>query len=108
MKANSPAEIKSLLDAGGLSVVGFFSDKITMSKIFEAQLDALADRWTAIPFAKVDAGEQPGLVKKYRVRSLPTTIVFADGKPEATIVGMLTIASLREVIARVEGKRRPA
>lgn len=49
-------------------------------------------------FAKVDADEQPELIKEYRIENLPTVMVFKDGKLARTEVGELKDKEARELL----------
>ena len=49
-------------------------------------------------FAKVDADEQPDLIKEYRVENLPTIMVFKEGKLVRTEVGELKDKEARELL----------
>ena len=40
-----------------------------------------------VKVGKVNVDEQPNLASKYGIASIPTVIVFKNGKPEKTLVG---------------------
>ena len=40
-----------------------------------------------VEFAKLNIDENPMTTARYGVLSIPTTIVFAEGEPKATVVG---------------------
>jgi len=106
MEPTSPAEFAKLVASGQLVVAGFFCDSVATSKIFEAQLDHIRDRYTDCAFVKIDAANNPDLVRKYKIRALPTTLVFFDKKKEATIVGILSAAAIHDVLNRIEKNRQ--
>ena len=41
-----------------------------------------------VKVGKVNVDEQPNLASKYGIASIPTVIVFKNGKPEKTFVGL--------------------
>ena len=41
-----------------------------------------------VKVGKVNVDEQPNLASKYGIASIPTVIVFKNGKPEKTLVGL--------------------
>ena len=51
-------------------------------------LDQIAqEREGEVEIAKVNIDEQPALAQRYGVMSIPTIILFKDGKPAAAAVG---------------------
>lgn len=49
-------------------------------------------------FAKVDADEQPELIKTHKIENLPTLMVFKDGELKRTEVGELKENEIRELL----------
>ena len=47
---------------------------------------------------KVDVDEQPGLAQKFQVMSIPTLIVFKDGKEATRIVGLTSKDNLKKLM----------
>ena len=47
-----------------------------------------------VKFVKLNTDENPGIASKYGIRSIPTMILFKDGKPVATKVGALSKSQL--------------
>ncbi len=50
-------------------------------------LDEIASEQDQLRIAKVDIDQYPSLARDFDVQSIPTMIVFKDGKPAAKIVG---------------------
>ncbi len=48
-----------------------------------------------VSFGKVNVDENPKIANKYGIKSIPTLIVFKDGKPVSTIVGFRQKAELK-------------
>jgi thioredoxin 1 len=63
-------------------------------------LDAMADdvAGTAV-IGKINVDDEPGLAARFGVRSIPTLIVFRDGKPAKQFVGVQTAAALKAAMA---------
>jgi thioredoxin 1 len=51
--------------------------------------DVAAEQAGKLLVAKVDADENPGLVRRYGTLSLPSLLVFVDGVEKARIVGVV-------------------
>ena len=50
-----------------------------------------------VKVAKVNVDEQPGLAMQFRVASIPTLVMFKDGKPTATAVGVRPKSQIEEM-----------
>ncbi|MDD3646800.1 MAG: thioredoxin [Candidatus Gracilibacteria bacterium] len=48
--------------------------------------------------AKVNVDENPALAAQFRVMSIPTMIIFKDGKPVEQIVGVRQVSELKEIL----------
>lgn len=62
-----------------------------MAPVFER---AAAELEPHIRLAKVNTEEQPGLAARYGIRSIPTLILFKDGREAARIAGALDLQNL--------------
>jgi thioredoxin 1 len=57
----------------------------------------LADEYAGrAGFAKVNVDENPKVATEYGIRSIPTLLLFKDGKPMTQIVGLRTKADLKK------------
>ena len=58
-------------------------------KSLEPLLQHLAEEWEGkVSLAKLDVDENPGLVMKYQVMSVPTTILFVGGEARQILRGL--------------------
>ena len=65
-------------------------------------VDELAGEYAGrVGFAKVNVDENPKVATDYGVRSIPTLLIFKDGKPVAQIVGMRPKAELKKQLDSV-------
>ncbi len=51
-----------------------------------------------VKVGKVNVDEQPNLASKYGIASIPTVIVFKNGKPEKTSVGLRSKNEIENMI----------
>jgi thioredoxin 1 len=66
-------------------------------------LDQIAqEREGELEVAKVNIDEQPALAQRYGVMSIPTIILFKDGKPAAAAVGAQPKGMLEKNLGLVE------
>lgn len=61
-------------------------------------IEELAEERTDVKVAKIDIDQEADLAMKYRVMSIPTLMVFKDGQPAATAVGVQTKDTLLQML----------
>jgi thioredoxin len=69
-------------------------------RAFGPLVEAAAEEHPEISFGKVDVDSAPALAGKYGVRSVPTLLLFKEGKPVAQSSGLLTKDKLVEFIQK--------
>jgi thioredoxin len=68
-------------------------------KAMAPALEAFAERRSnELPVLKVDIDAAPGLANRYGIRSVPTLMLFRDGKPVATQPGMMSESQLASFV----------
>ncbi len=65
--------------------------------------DVAAERSKTARFVKVDADLQQNLAAKYQIRSLPTIMVFKDGKMIDTMNGALPKTAFNQWLTKIIG-----
>ena len=78
---------EKVLEAKGKVLVDFFAKWCGPCRMLEPLLDQIEQECDT-PMYKVDTDECTELAKSYDVTSLPTVLVFEDGKVIATEVGI--------------------
>ncbi len=69
-------------------IVDFWADWCGPCHVVSPILDRIADeRADELRLVKVNIDEEPGLARRYGVMSIPTIVLFKDGKPAAAAVG---------------------
>ena len=95
-KANFEETIKS-----GVTLVDFWAEWCgpcqMMLPILEQFSDKMGDKMTV---AKVNVDENPEIAGQFRVMSIPTLIVFKDGEPVETMVGVQQTDQLEAVCSK--------
>jgi len=69
-----------VLDAKGIVFVDFFATWCGPCKMTAPIIDQLAEEYTDIKFVKVDVDQSGELATEYSIFSIPTFIIFKDGK----------------------------
>lgn len=72
----------------GVVVVDFFAEWCGPCKMLAPVLDNLNEEMgEKVKFMKVDIDRDMNLAEQFRISSVPTMLVFKDGKPVDTIMG---------------------
>ena len=81
----------------GLVVVDFYADWCGPCQMLAPVLEEL-DKETSIKIVKINVDEIPDLARQFRVMSIPTLMLFKDGKFSKKELGFMPIERLREFI----------
>ncbi len=82
-----------------LVLVDFWASWCMPCRMLSPTIDQLTEEYKGKVFiGKVDIDAHPGLAEKYDVRSIPTLIIFKNGKAVNTIVGAVPKASIKAVL----------
>ena len=73
--------------ANGTTLVDFYADWCGPCRMVSPIVDEIAEEIMDITVGKVNVDDENALAMKYGVMSIPTLIVFKDGKEAARIVG---------------------
>ena len=73
--------------ANGTALVDFYADWCGPCRMVSPIVDEIAEERRDITVGKVNVDDENALAMRYGVMSIPTLIVFKDGKEKARIVG---------------------
>ena len=73
--------------ASGTALVDFYADWCGPCRMVSPIVDEIAEERRDITVGKVNVDDENALAMKYGVMSIPTLLVFKDGKETARIVG---------------------
>ena len=80
--------------ANGTTLVDFYADWCGPCRMVSPIVDEIAEERRDITVGKVNVDDENALAMKYGVMSIPTLIVFKDGKEAARIVGVRPKAAI--------------
>lgn len=91
---SSEAEFAQVVAASTATLVEFTGPNCTICKRLEPMIDTAAKRASHVAVVKVDASELTGIAEQHAIRSVPTLILFRDGKALDRKTGFATAAEL--------------
>ncbi len=84
-------------------IVDFWADWCGPCHMVSPILDQIADeRADELRLVKVNIDEEPGLASRYGVMSIPTIVLFKDGKPAAAALGAQPKRTLERALGLAE------
>lgn len=78
----------------GTALVDFYADWCGPCRTLSFVLDRISEERRDVSVCKVNVDDEGELSAKYNVMSIPTLIVFEDGKEKSRIVGSKTKAEI--------------
>ena len=98
VKHLSDADFKASV-ATGATLVDFWAPWCGPCKAIGPVLDELAGEYDGkLAIAKVNVDEQPATAEAFGIMSIPTMILFKDGKPVGKLVGALPKAQIKKFL----------
>lgn len=84
-------------------LVDFYADWCGPCKMMAPVMEVLSEQMDTnkIKFAKINIDDNSSIAASYRVMSIPTFIVFKDGKAEATYMGAMSQNELKDKLEQV-------
>jgi thioredoxin 1 len=94
-------ELESILTSSSLVAIDCFATWCGPCQVISPLIDRLAqDYEDRARVVKLDLDRNKEFVKKFGVRSLPSVIIFKEGEPMETIVGVAPYEAFSQAIDR--------
>ena len=85
----------------GISLVKFAAAWCAPCKTVGTTIKRVQPEFTSVNFHEVDVDDHPNLAKDYKIRSVPTVIVFRNGEEITRLIGNLKVDALRKALRDV-------
>ncbi len=83
----------------GIHLVDFYADWCGPCKVMAENLKNIEDK---IDIIKINTDKNPKLVFKYRIMSIPTIIIFNNGKVTEELVGVHNTNEILELLDKIK------
>ena len=94
---------KEVLEDRGVVFIDYYATWCAPCRVTSPIIDELSNEITNIKFLKVDVDKNPELAQQYSIFSIPTFMIFKDGKPVAQFVGAMGKEGFLNEIKKVTG-----
>jgi thioredoxin 1 len=89
----------SVLESKAPTVVDFYADWCGPCKVVSPVIESLSQEYNGrVSFVKVDTDANQNLAMRYNIMSIPTVIIFRDGKIVDKIIGAVPAQVYRQKI----------
>lgn len=93
---------QDVLERDPVVVVDFYADWCGPCRIVAPIMEKLATEYDGkAKFTKLDVDDSPSIANQFGIMSIPTLIVFKNGKPAEKFVGAAPAQHYRDIIERV-------
>ena len=89
---------KEVLENKGTVLVDFWAPWCMPCRMLSPVVDAVGEEVTGAKVAKINVDEQESLAARFDVMSIPTLIVFKDGKEVKRSVGVVSKDAIKEML----------
>ena len=86
----------------GLVLVDFYADWCGPCKMLTPILEDLSNEREDVLFAKINVDEFPDIAAVFKITTIPTMLIFNNGKPIANSIGFQPKNSIERILNAIE------
>ncbi|AAY79471.1 thioredoxin [Sulfolobus acidocaldarius] len=98
------SNFNSFVESHKIAVVDFWAEWCAPCFVLSPIIEELASEYTQIGFGKVNADENSDIANQFGIMSLPTVLIFKNGKVVDTIVGAVPRDTIENKLKSVLGE----
>ncbi len=98
VQKNDIAFFDETIKQGGIVVVDFFATWCGPCKRLHSILEKIAKKNQRITFIQIDIEQNRELAQRYKIRSMPTIVIYKDGKIVYNRAGFMNEKELQKLI----------
>jgi thioredoxin 1 len=91
---------EEFVSQSSMAVVDFYADWCMPCRIMAPRMEELSGEMDNVAFAKLNVDESNDIAQRFGVTSIPTIIIFKEGKQVDEIVGAVPKEKVRETIEK--------
>jgi thioredoxin 1 len=92
-------KFKNIINSSRPVLVDFYAEWCVPCKQIPPILKEVKDEFREqVRIIKVDVDRNPNIATKYQIKSIPTVILFKDGEPKWTGMGVRTAAEIKLMV----------
>jgi thioredoxin 1 len=85
----------------GISLVKFAATWCAPCRVIAKTIEKIKPDFSEVKFQEIDVDDHPNISKDYKIRSVPTVIVFRNGEEITRLVGSIYINDLKKALVDV-------
>lgn len=94
---------KDVSEYKGIVFIDFYADWCAPCRVTSPIIEELSNEFSNIKFVKIDVDKNPELAQQYSIFSIPTFMIFKDGKLATQFVGAMGKEGFLSEINKVTG-----
>jgi thioredoxin 1 len=96
---------QTTIESNTLVFVDFYADWCGPCKMIAPSIERLAEEYNGtVKFVKLNIDENPHIAREHNVKSIPTLMIFRNGKPFRRMIGASPIGHYRGELQKVVSK----
>jgi len=94
---------KDVLEHKGVVFIDYYANWCAPCRVTSPIIEELSNQFTNIKFVKIDVDKNPDLAQQYSIFSIPTFMIFKEGKVVSQFVGAMGKEGFINEIHKVVG-----
>ena len=98
VKEIKDSEYKDIIKNNKKVVIDCFADWCGPCRMLSPVIDALSEELKDVSFYKVNVDSAEIITKEYEIMSIPTLLIFEDGKLKEKVIGLRSKSELENIL----------